>query len=84
MEKPRPLSVHMTGVVFATAEVRTVGDLRELIQWCDEYDVRDEAQLDWGTGQVYIDIIDNGTAEWIEDGDSMPPNRHWDVLVHQS
>jgi len=76
------MKIEMTGVVFATAEVRTVGDLRELIQWCDEYDVRDEAQLDWGTGQVYIDIIDNGTAEWIEDGDSMPPNRHWDVLVH--
>jgi len=82
MEEPQPLRIDMHGGIYASAEARNVGHLRELVKWCDEYNVPDAASLDWGVGMVHIDIIDNGTAEWIEDGDSVPPHRHWDVLVH--
>jgi len=75
------LQIDMRGIVFASAEVRTVGDLRELLNWCNTYGVHDESQLDWGVGVVHLDIIENGSAEWIEDGDTVPPDRHWNVIV---
>jgi hypothetical protein len=82
MEDPTPLNVDMRGIVYASAEVRTVGDLRALIDWCNTYGVRDAASLDWGTGVVHIDIIENAHAEWVSDGDS--PDERFDVVVSTS
>ena len=75
------LEIDMRAIVYASAPVRNVGQLRELIAWCDKHGVADTGSLDWGVGQVHIDITENAGAEWIADGDSIPPKERFDVLV---
>jgi hypothetical protein len=81
-KEPQPLRIDMHGGIYASAEARNVGHLRELVKWCDEYNVRDDAALDWGVGVVHIDIVDNGPAEWTCDGDSI--EQRWNVVVDVS
>lgn len=78
------LEIEMRGIVYVSAPVRTVGHLRELIAWCDRHGVADEATLDWGVGQVHIDIAENASAEWISDGEAVYPEERYDVLVNMS
>jgi hypothetical protein len=75
------LDIQMRAIVYASAPVRTVGQLRELIAWCDKHGVKDEGALDWGLGQVHIDITESANASWIADGDSPPKQERYDVLV---
>ena len=76
-------TMKMTAIVTIECKARTLGDLRELVQWCDKYRVSDKSELDWGSGSMFIDL--SGTellpAEWIECGDHIPPDHNYDVIV---
>ena len=76
--------IKMTGFVSAQCEARTVGDLRALVKWCDEYHVDDSTGLDWGMGSVYVELTGDKPmpAEWIECGNHMPPNIKYDFLIN--
>jgi len=82
--------IKVTGYACAEAKVRNVGDLRELVAWCDHHRVGGGAPIDWGRGEVFIDLTgDNpAEAEMIQCGDHIPPDDGWDVLInthkHQS
>ena len=73
----------MSGFVSAECEARTLGDLRALVRWCDEYRVSDEANLDWGMGKLFVDLTgkDTAAASWIECGDHLFDDEHWDLLI---
>lgn len=75
--------VRLSGFVTAECDARNVGDLRELLKWCDKYDVGDDAGLDWGYGKVYVDVTGETAvpASWIECGDHLVGDEHWDVLI---
>jgi len=74
--------VKMTALVTIEASIRTLGELRELVKYCDEYEVNDECELDWGSGVVFIDMTRYGVpADWIECGDHLYPTIKHDVLV---
>jgi len=61
-----------------------VGDLRALVAWCDEYNVSDDCDLDWGSGAVYVELTGDKPkpAEWIECGSHMYPTVKHDFLVN--
>lgn len=75
--------VSMSGFVSAECEARNIGDLRELLKWCDKYGVSDDAGLDWGYGKVYVDVTGETavTADWIECGDHIPPTTKYDLII---
>jgi len=77
--------VEMTGFVCASAEVRNLNDLRELISWCDKYHVRGDSPIDYGTnGRIYLDVLgtsDSVPATWIECGDHLVDDQRFDVLL---
>ena len=75
--------IKMSGFVSAQCEARTLGDLRALLKWCDEYNVDDSAGLDWGMGKVYVELTgdDAVPAEWIECGNHIPPNIKYDLII---
>jgi len=72
--------IEVTGWATVNAPVRNVGDLRMLLSFLDEYSVRDEAEIDWGTGKVHVDLSDL-VGEFIECGDHIPPESMYDVLL---
>jgi hypothetical protein len=76
--------IRMTGWVSAECKARTVGDLRALVAWCDEYNVSDDCGLDWGSGAVYVELTGDKPkpAEWIECGDHLYPTVKYDFLVN--
>ena len=76
--------IRMTGFVSAECKARTVGDLRALVAWCDEYNVSDDCGLDWGSGAVYVELTGDKPkpAEWIECGDHLYPTVKYDFLVN--
>lgn len=76
--------IKMSGFVSAECEARTLGDLRALLKWCDEYNVADDAGLDWGLGRVYVNLTgeDAVLAEWIECGDHIPPVTKYDLIIN--
>jgi hypothetical protein len=75
--------IEMSGFVTAIQEVRTVEDLRTLVGWLNKYSVPNSAEVDWGTGKVYVELTgrDAIPAEWIECGDHMPPSRGYDIII---
>ena len=75
--------IKMTGFVSAECEARTLGDLRALVKWCDKYRVGDEAPLDWGMGTLFVDLTGKqaASAAWIECGDHLVGDEHWDLLI---
>ncbi len=76
------MTIKMIATVTAECEVRTLGDLRKLIEWCDKYRISDGRELDWAAGKVYLDVADGASGvQWIECGDHIPPNHVHDVLV---
>lgn len=78
------MDVEMTGFVTGKAQVRTVKDLRDLVKWCDKYQVRGESEIDWGSGCVYLDLHGSASvapATWIECGDHLVDDIHFDILV---
>lgn len=76
--------VSMSGFVSAECEARTLGDLRALVKWCDEYNVSDDAGLDWGMGKLYVELTGDKAvpAEWIECGDHIYPVVKYDLLIN--
>lgn len=75
--------IKMTAFVSVECEARTLGHLRELIEWCNKYEVSDDCSLDWGTGKVYLELTGDKSvpAEWIECMDHMVPIVKYDYLV---
>lgn len=67
------MKIEVRGNIYALADARTLADLRELVKQFDEWGLRDDCSLDWGSGYVYIDISpENGEAEPIHCGDHVP------------
>jgi hypothetical protein len=75
------MNIEMTGYADVRADAKTVKDLRDLVSFLDENRVRDDAQIDWGSGYVYILVADNARADFIECGDHIPPANAYDVLI---
>jgi hypothetical protein len=77
--------VKMYGYVVGETTVKTVGDLRELIEWCDKYRVPDSVGLDWasaGGGSLYLELSgENAPAVMIECGDHIPPDTAYNLLL---
>ena len=77
--------VELLGFVSASKKIRTLKDLRDLVAWCDEYRVADTCEVDYGRdGNVFIDVLgspDVVPATWIECGDHMLNDIHYDVLI---
>ena len=76
-------NVELAGWVTAKREARTLKDLRDLVAWCDEHKIKDDAVLDYGGGCLYVDFLgdDQLKATWIECGDHRPGDEQWDVLI---
>lgn len=75
--------VKITGFATAQWNARTLGDLRKVVAWCDEHRIPDTADLDWGYGTLYVELV-GGTAvegDMIECGDHIPPDRGYDILL---
>ena len=72
--------IEINGWATVSAPVRSVGDLRMLMGFLDEHGVSEEAEIDWGTGKVHVDIA-NLTGEFIECGEHIPPESKYDVLL---
>lgn len=72
--------IQVNGWATVNAPVRRVGDLRMLLSFLDEHSVPDEAEIDWGTGQVHVDLADL-VGEFIACGDHVPPESAYDVLL---
>jgi len=77
--------VKMYGYVVGETTVKTVGELRELIEWCNKYHVPDSVGLDWSNrldGLVYLELSgENAPAAMIECGDHIPPDARYDLLL---
>ena len=75
--------VRLSGFVSAECDARSIGDLRELLKWCDKYGVSDDAGLDWGYGKLYVELTGDTavSADWIECGDHMGDVRVYDVII---
>lgn len=77
--------IEMTGWVSAKKEVRTLKDLRDLVSWCDQYKLKDESVIDYGSGPyLYVDFMGESEvskATWIECGDHLWGDEQWDVLI---
>jgi len=78
-----PNEIEMSGFVTAQMKVRNVGDLRSLIRWLDKYKVSDRREVDWGSGNVYVELTGETptVAEWIECGEHIPPDVGYDLLI---
>lgn len=77
------MDIEMSGFVHAKAQVRTLGQLRQLVSWCDEHNVLDEVEVDWGTGYVYVVLTgdDAVPADWIECGNHLFNDRRYDFII---
>lgn len=78
------MSVEMTGWVSAKKEVKTLKDLRDLVAWADKYKVSDEAIVERNFTHLFIDFLgvpEDAKATWIECGDHLYGDEHWDVLI---
>lgn len=76
------MKIEMSGYSTVRADVRTVQDLHDLIRFLDDNRVRRDAELDWGKGHVYVLVVENAEAEFIECGDHIPPDTHFDVILN--
>jgi hypothetical protein len=76
------VNIEMSGYADVRADVRTVKDLRDLVSFLDKNRVRHDAQIDWGSGFVYILVADNARGEFIECGDHIPPDLEFDVILN--
>jgi len=76
------MEISMSGYSHVRADARTVKDLRDLLRFLDDNRVTDSADLDWGEGYVYVIVADSVKAEFIECGDHIPPDLHFDVILN--
>ena len=78
------MKVEIHGYASIKADVRTVGDLRELVKWMDKFGVDGarQVEVDRDVWTVLADTNDGDTAEMIECGDHIPPNSRYDVLIN--
>ena len=78
------MKIRITGFAMATADVRTLGDLREFVRWLDKHGVSDHREVEAGE-VMYVslqDTTDGDTAKFIECGDHIPPNKAFDVVMN--
>lgn len=78
------MKIEIHGYASVKADVRTVGDLRELVKWLDRYLVESEKEVD-AQGHLWLtlaDTNDGATAEMIECGDHVPPAVRYDVVIN--
>ena len=76
------MKIEMSGYSTVRADVRTVQDLRDLLRFLDDNRVRRDVQLDWGEGYVYAFVVENAEAEFIQCGEHIPPDLHFDVILN--
>ena len=78
------MKIEIHGYASVKADVRTVGDLRELVKWLDKYLIESEKAVD-AQGHLWLTLADTtegGTAEMIECGDHVPPSTRYDVIIN--
>lgn len=76
--------VEMSGFVTAKKKVHTLKDLRDLVAWADKYKVSDDSVVERSFSHMWISVIgtpDSVPATWIECGDHLAGDEHWDVLI---
>ena len=76
------MKIEMSGYACVRADARTVKDLRTLLRFLDDNKVTDTAELDWGSGHLYVSVIEDAKAEFIECGDHIPPDLKFDVILN--
>jgi len=76
-------NIKMIGYAAAEVQVRTVGDLRRLLDWCDAYSIHGDTVVDTGNGVLWVMLTGENDVEakWIECGDHIPPKNVYDVLI---
>lgn len=75
------MKIEMTGYAAMRADVRTVDDIRRLVKTLDENKVRGDANVDWGSGHVYVGVAEDAKVTWIECGDHLAGDEQWDLLI---
>lgn len=78
------MKIEIHGYASIKADVRTVGDLRELVKWLDKYQVDPSRQIE-SSGDLWLVLADTNhgdTIEMIECGDHIPPDSGHDVLIN--
>ena len=78
------MKIEMSGYAAVRADAQTVGDLRTLLQFLDDNKVADTAAIDWdkSTGHLYVVAADQAAASFIECGEHVPPDLHFDVILN--
>lgn len=78
------MKIEIHGFASIKAEVRTVGDLRELVKWLDKYHVNSDRDIEYDT-HLWIPLADThlgDKAEMISCGDHIPPDDAYDVIIN--
>lgn len=76
------MKIEMSGYAYVRADARNVKDLRTLLRFLDDNKVTDTAELDWSSGYLYVSVIEDATADFIECGDHIPPDHKFDVILN--
>jgi len=60
------MDYEIKGYALLSAQVKTVGDLRELIKQFDNWQIRDDCDLDWGHGELFVELADSSRGDLVE------------------
>ena len=70
------MEIEVRGMVTVEADVRTLGDLRTLMEQVDEWGLPSDTSLDWGQSKLFIDVHPNATkAEVVDCGSHIPERK---------
>ena len=78
------MKIEIHGYASIKADVRTVGDLRELVRWLDKYHVDAGKEVEYDQ-VIWIPLADThmgDSAEMISCGDHIPPADAYDVILN--
>jgi hypothetical protein len=76
------MKIEMSGYACVRADARNVKDLRTLLRFLDDNKVTDTAELDWGSGYLYVSVAEDARAEFIQCGEHIQPNLEFDVILN--
>ena len=75
------MKIEMRGYAHVRADAKTVEDLHQLLRFLDDNLVSRDANVDWGSGYVYVGVVDDASAEFIQCGNHRPTNMKYDVIL---
>lgn len=76
------MKIEMSGYAYVRADVQTVKDMRDLMRFLDDNKVTGSAEFAFGDRYVYVSVVDDVKAEFIECGEHIPSDMEFDVILN--